>query len=32
MNTKVYSTIFNITEFGAIPGGITSCTKLSPQL
>ncbi|WP_246599731.1 glycosyl hydrolase family 28-related protein [Clostridium lacusfryxellense] len=27
MNTSPYSTIFNVTEFGAIPGGITSCTN-----
>jgi len=27
MSTNVYSTMFNITEFGAIPDGITSCTN-----
>jgi len=27
MDTKVYSTTFNITEFGAIPDGISSCTQ-----
>ncbi|APC39525.1 glycoside hydrolase family 28 protein [Clostridium estertheticum] len=26
MNTSPYSTIFNVTEFGAIPDGITSCS------
>jgi polygalacturonase len=27
MSTTLYSTNFNVTEFGAIPDGVTSCTK-----